>query len=232
MTKARKASALLIAPLICDLKYSSFLTAHLKKKLDTYVKKLTDDYQVPVRILRQQERLGLVHARMLGASKAEGAVLTFLDSHCESNRGWLEPLLARIAEDRTRVVSPILDVIDDETFEYVTASDAVWGGFNWKLMFKWIPVPEREQKRRAGDRTKPLRQPVHSGGIFSIDKQYFNDLGRYDEGMKIWGLENVEFSIRVGSFFDILQSKCILMTTFFYLLFFPNRLGAATVRWR
>ena len=52
-------------------------------------------------------------------------------------RGWLEPLLAEVARDRRTVVCPIIDVISDETFEYVSASDLTWGGFNWKLNFRW-----------------------------------------------------------------------------------------------
>lgn len=58
---------------------------------------------------------------------------------------------------RTRVVCPIIDVISDETFEYVPASDMTWGGFNWKLNFRWYRVPQREVDRRGGDRTLPLR---------------------------------------------------------------------------
>lgn len=36
-----------------------------------------------VRVLRQPERKGLITARLLGASVAQGEVLTFLDAHCE-----------------------------------------------------------------------------------------------------------------------------------------------------
>lgn len=36
-----------------------------------------------VRVVRQPERKGLITARLLGASIAQGEVLTFLDAHCE-----------------------------------------------------------------------------------------------------------------------------------------------------
>lgn len=38
---------------------------------------------------------------------------------------------------RKTVVCPIIDVITDDTFAYVTAPEMSWGGFNWKLNFKW-----------------------------------------------------------------------------------------------
>lgn len=174
---------------------------HLGKPLEEYVATLP----VPVHVLRTQKRSGLIRARLLGAKHVKGQVITFLDAHCECAEGWLEPLLARIASDRRTVVCPIIDVISDETFEYITASDMTWGGFNWKLNFRWYRVPQREMSRRGGDRTAPLRTPTMAGGLFSIDKDYFYELGAYDEGMDIWGGENLEMSFRVWQCGGILE---------------------------
>ncbi|VEN43225.1 unnamed protein product [Callosobruchus maculatus] len=166
---------------------------YLGKQLEEYVSKLP----VPTYVYRTEKRSGLIRARLLGAKHVTGQVITFLDAHCECTEGWLEPLLARISEDRGTVVCPIIDVISDDTFEYITASDMTWGGFNWKLNFRWYRVPQREMDRRKSDRTAPLRTPTMAGGLFSIDKEFFYEIGSYDEGMDIWGGENLEMSFRI-----------------------------------
>lgn len=68
----------------------------LKTPLENYARHL----EVPVKILRMEQRSGLIRARLRGANVARGQVITFLDAHCECTVGWLEPLLARIKEDR------------------------------------------------------------------------------------------------------------------------------------
>jgi len=166
---------------------------HLGSKLEDYVSQLP----IPVHVLRTGKRSGLIRARLLGAKNAKGSILTFLDAHCECTEGWLEPLLSEVARNRRNVVCPVIDVISDESFEYITASDMTWGGFNWKLNFRWYRVPQREMDRRGGDRSEPLHTPAMAGGLFSIDKEYFYEIGSYDEGMDIWGGENLEMSFRV-----------------------------------
>ncbi|VDM29240.1 unnamed protein product [Toxocara canis] len=128
-------------------------SSYLKKPLDLYIQR----FPLPVHLVHLKERSGLIRSRLEGSKISKGKVLLFLDAHVEVTEGWLEPLLYRVSTDRKRVVAPIIDVISDETFEYVTASDTTWGGFNWHLNFRWYPVPKREMERRNHDRSAPIR---------------------------------------------------------------------------
>uniref|UniRef100_A0A158Q8H7 Polypeptide N-acetylgalactosaminyltransferase n=1 Tax=Elaeophora elaphi TaxID=1147741 RepID=A0A158Q8H7_9BILA len=194
----------------------------LKGKLEAYIKRFGDK----VRLIRARERQGLIRAKLLGAREAVGDVLVFLDSHCEVSEGWLEPLLARIKDNRSAVLCPIIDHISAETLAYFgTDRPADVGGFWWSLHFRWDPLPK---ENRDADPTKPikfvnlfvalfkirtflceifckyryvkllwLRSPTMAGGLLAVDRLYFFETGGYDPGMDVWGGENLEMSFRV-----------------------------------
>ncbi|CAF0762122.1 unnamed protein product [Didymodactylos carnosus] len=166
---------------------------YLDKSLEEFIKLLP----VQIHLLRNDKRLGLMKSRLKGAEIAGGDTLTFLDAHIETSPGWLEYLLYEVKKDRTAVVCPIIDVINDDDFAYLTGSDMTWGGFNWKLNFRWYPVPQREEIRRNHDRSLPLLSPTMAGGLFTINREYFYEIGSYDPGMEVWGGENLEMSFRV-----------------------------------
>ena len=78
----------------------------------------------------------------------------------ECFHGWLEPLLARIAEDETVVVSPNIVTIDLNTFEFSKPVQRgrvqSRGNFDWSLTFGWEALPAREKQRRK-DETYPIK---------------------------------------------------------------------------
>ncbi|XP_054847435.1 polypeptide N-acetylgalactosaminyltransferase 11 isoform X3 [Eublepharis macularius] len=164
----------------------------LKEDLDVYISR---NLPRNVKLVRNEKREGLIRGRMIGASHATGKVLVFLDSHCEVNELWLQPLLTPIRESRKTVVCPVIDIVSADTLTY-SSSPVVRGGFNWGLHFKWDLVPLSELEGPEGP-TAPIKSPTMAGGLFAMDREYFNELGQYDSGMDIWGGENLEISFRI-----------------------------------
>ena len=77
--------------------------------------------------------------------------------------GWLEPLLGRIAQNRTHVVTPNIDNIDASSLAYTPAGhSSVWvGGFDWGLWFTWHTLPDNQNKLRRSP-SDPARSVVIS----------------------------------------------------------------------
>ncbi|XP_078000822.1 N-acetylgalactosaminyltransferase 7-like [Glandiceps talaboti] len=169
---------------------------HLKEKIKDYIQ--TPPLQGKVKLIRTDGRVGLISARVIGAKEASGRILVWLDAHCEVGYNWLPPLITPIAQNRTTVVCPIVDVIDNMDFRLYPQGDGklARGAFDWEFNYKRIPITDEEISRRSRQ-TKPYRSPVMAGGLFAMEKDYFFEMGGYDPGLQMWGGENYEISFKI-----------------------------------
>ncbi|KFB51136.1 hypothetical protein ZHAS_00019421 [Anopheles sinensis] len=168
-----------------------FSTApYLKTRLDEYF----EEYP-KVRILRAPRRLGLIAAKVLGAKASSAKFITFLDAHVECTKGWLEPLLREVAANETTIAIPTIDQINPMSMELQTDfAPRVVGAFRWDLNFGWWG--RAAMKKRYPNPYVPFDTPAMAGGLFTIERTFFERLGWYDEGFDIYGIENIELSMK------------------------------------
>ena len=131
---------------------------------------------------------------------------------------------------------PVIDVIDDTTLEYHwhDSSGVNVGGFDWNLQFNWHAVPDRERKRHSST-AEPVATPTMAGGLFSINKKFFERLGNYDNGFDIWGGENLELSFKVFLTYKfrkkfINSPTLFLVVMFIFYSYIYHRLGCVVER--
>lgn len=164
-----------------------------------------------VSILTNARREGVVRSRLRGFRATTAPTVTFLDAHVEVNVLWLEPLLQRVAASPSTIVAPVIDVIHPQSFAYHASAHRIRGAFDWDLNFRWVssgggsslenPAPfagndtwtaTREERGEAA----PVATPAIAGGLFTVDRAFFDRIGRYDEEFEVWGSENLELSFR------------------------------------
>ncbi len=93
-------------------------------------------------------------------------------------------------QNRTRIVSPVIDIIDKDNMQYTSASPSVRGGFDSSIHFKWDNIPPNVMQARRSP-IEPIQTPAIAGGLFAVDREWFHHIGDYDSQMDIWGAENV-----------------------------------------
>ncbi|KAK7886102.1 hypothetical protein WMY93_025723 [Mugilogobius chulae] len=165
----------------------------LKTKLHDYINSINDANPGLIKMVRHPEKMGLTQARLSGWKVAKGDVVAILDAHIEVVVQWAEPLLARIKEDRTVIVTPVFDKVnyDDLT---VTPYEPFAHAFDWALWCMYESF--RPEWYALKDQSQPGKSPSVMG-ILVADRIFFGEIGSLDGGMKIYGGENVELGVRV-----------------------------------
>ena len=206
---------------------------YLKAPLKDYLDGMKD---ARIKLIRKDKREGLIKARMQGAREATAEVLIFLDAHVEVNVQWLEPLLEAIKHDHRKIAVPNIDDITPETMDYIRWMYFREGGFKWTLDYEWKrinPETSEEVLKAAASSAKPFRTATTIGCALAINRKYFFEIGAYDEGMLIWGGENLEISFRNwmcgGSIYVLPCSRVGHIFRRFLPYTFPDLYGSAGV---
>jgi len=150
-----------------------------------------------VKVHRNEERQGLIKAKVTGAALIKSEVIIFMEPHCIVMHQWAEALLERLAVSKSNknlLVMPLIDIIPEENFaEYRVANHHI-GGFDWSLSFNWMELIEKRNK--SYHYPDPYPTPALSGGIFAIWRDSWERMGTYDTNMTEWGGEHIELSLR------------------------------------
>jgi len=124
------------------------------------------------------KRSGVTKAKNIGASQAQGEVLLFSDAHILVEDFWLEKMLEDLKEKT--ILSPlVVSLLEPQRVGMGLT-------FNNELLPCW----------RSYTTNSVENVPVLPGGFMLIKKNDFFTLGGYDEGLKIWGYDDCEFSLR------------------------------------
>uniref|UniRef100_A0A3P9CJG7 Polypeptide N-acetylgalactosaminyltransferase n=1 Tax=Maylandia zebra TaxID=106582 RepID=A0A3P9CJG7_9CICH len=144
-------------------------------------------------LVRHSEQRGLAYARASGCRAATADVVAILDAHIEVHEMWAEPLLTQIKADRTVVVSPVFDKVSFDDLKVTTYHPSAHA-FDWALWCMYESFTPEYYKLNDG--SLPGKSPSVMG-ILVADRKFLGEIGVLDEGMKVYGGENVELGIRV-----------------------------------
>lgn len=137
-----------------------------------------------VHIYDSVSRLGVPQAKNLGASKAAGDFLVFIDAHLQFEENWASKILKDL-ETKETIITPCITVMNDKNHRGF--------GFKWRNVTmdrEWLPYL----------RSSTYEIPFGPGACMGMTKKFFHKIGQFDSGIRCWGEEDAEISIRAWLF--------------------------------
>ena len=153
--------------------------------------------KIVIKIINLNQRLGLMKTRVIGVKAATSEFVFVMEPHCEMTYNWLPPLIEPLLDNPRTVTVPIIDNIEYEHLEYYENDK---GNLGCRGVFDWNLGYQKLKRFSVDDAQKldPFPTPIMTGGIFLIRKEYFFEIGPYDEKLMIWGAENIEMSFKIN----------------------------------
>jgi GT2 family glycosyltransferase len=137
-----------------------------------------------LRVLRVS-RVGSASARNIGAREANGEIVVFADAHIQAPAQWWVSLTDSLRDPAVGAVAPVISVMGSE------ASKGY--GMRWKgpdFGIEWLP-PVKSDPHPIG---------LAPGCMLAMRHEVFHEIGGFDDGMKLWGMEDSELSLRLWLF--------------------------------
>lgn len=158
-----------------------------------------------LKCVRHEHSLGLMLARQAGINAVESDYFVVMDGHMEVAPGWLEPLIYRLVQKPKAMLCSHVGGVNMETFEYVIDNnrpddknyDTVFPFFehtNLDQMFAEYSPEFRAQRNHSVD---PIPYGTIQGMMMAMRTDFFRELGGFDPGMRVWGSEQMEVSVKV-----------------------------------
>ena len=146
---------------------------------------------VDLRVLRNEEPIGVCRSRRLGASVAAGDAFVWLDAHMTFGEGWLEQMLLH-ADARTVVTSPF--------WSYDLEQCLCWGAD-----FVWNAERDYSAQRYPGFGLRHRTWapdaivadvPMMIGACYMMRRDAHEWLGGFSPHFRVWGVDEQDISAR------------------------------------
>lgn len=124
--------------------------------------------------------LGSAKARNFGAEQANGDYLVFCDAHVFVEAFWLDKLVGTLRNPEIGAVCPAIAPHNQP------AAIGYGQVMNEKVEAKWITTNPREITPVA----------LVPGGCVAFRAEVFKEIGGFNKGFQVWGLEDLEISYR------------------------------------
>lgn len=149
-----------------------------------------------IRLIRHQNRQGVSPTRVLGARKASGDVLIFLDGHTNPLPGALQRLVEDVElANGEAIVTPAIPSLEERTWK--PELDRVGYGYGLQLetlQRKWVTLGEMRNIRLA--HREFFESPAFIGAAVALSRSLYFRLRGFDAHMKYWGVEDLDLSLK------------------------------------